>query len=51
MNAADFLVANKEISLEIENKIREYYSVKPVLSITLNAFSETSETKTKKSKQ
>ncbi|HOV46504.1 MAG: recombinase RecA [Spirochaetes bacterium] len=51
MNAADFLVANKEISLEIENKIREYYSVKPVLSITLNAFAETSETKPKKSKQ
>ncbi len=30
LNAAIFLESNKEISLEIENKIREYFQLKPV---------------------
>lgn len=52
LNAASFLNTNPEVSIEIENKIREYYQLKPLkLSVTKNNDNKNSEEETKKGKK
>lgn len=51
LNAASFLSSNAEISLEIENKIREYYQLKPIKHLNANAENKSSEEEVKKGKK
>lgn len=51
LNAASFLSSNNEIALELENKIREYYQLKPIKPLNVTNENKSSEEEVKKGKK